>query len=137
MIIHQEIPISLKLEYSGQYIGGLTDSKFNMKPLNGEIREQEIISVFEFASEITSGENDFILNAVVRIPFIIRDKKHIDTNDCIDIMKFAIKYLKTLINISVYPSLETIAIPEIEKDDLDDVMNTFLVEMNAIGKFGF
>lgn len=107
-----------------------------MTPLKGEIKEQEIICVFEFASEITSGENDFILSAVVSISFIIPDKKYIDNGDCVDIMKLAIKYLKSLINTSIYPSLETIEIPEIQKDILDDEMNTFLVEMNALGHFG-
>ena len=136
MTIHQEIPIALKLEYYGQYMGGLIDSKFNMTPLKGNIDNNEIISAFEFASEIKSLEDNFVLNAVVRIAFIITEKKHIDNNDCVDMMKLAIDYLKKLINTSVYPSLETIDIPYIEKDVLNDSMNTFLVEMNALGHFG-
>jgi len=135
MTIHQEIPIALRIDFSGQFLGGLTESKFNMTPLKGEIREQEIISVFEFASEINSFENDFNLTIAVRIPFIITDKKHIDNGDCADIMKMAIKYLKTIINASVYPSYEGIDIPEPEKKAFDDQMNKFLLEMNSAGHF--
>lgn len=77
MPIQQLVPIALRLDFSGQCSGGLTESKFNITPLKSSIEEIEIISVFEFATEINSFENDFKLNATVRIPFIISDKRHI------------------------------------------------------------
>jgi hypothetical protein len=133
MPIQQLVPIALKLDFSEQFSGGLTDSKFRITPLKGSIEDIEIISVFEFATEINSLENDFKLNATVRIPFIISDKKHIDNDDCFEIMKFGKAYLEQLVNKSIYPSEESKIIAEPSFDVLSALMNTFLLEMNDKG----
>jgi hypothetical protein len=136
MNILQLIPLALRIEISGQLAGGLMDSKFHFEPLRCIMEGNEAISVFQFQSNVTSSENNFTLDAVVRIPFKIDGRTHIEYDDCVEMIKMGLSYIQNVANRAIFPSDELITIPLPEPDVLKSELNTFLEETNRDGCFG-
>ena len=135
MEIVQLSPIAFQLDFAGEYTSGIVNSTFVFKALRSKITETEIVTVFEFVASSAGLTNDFSLDISVRMPFIITGQKFIGNEDCLEIIKKGIDYLKKICNTSLYP-LETsldFAIPPLDIVKME--MKLFLEETNEHGSY--